>query len=540
MNTPNSGDSTRRLVVLAAVCMAALALPLAFSGGAVATPAIGRDLVSGPVAMNWITNAFMLAFGSLLMAAGTLADRFGRKRLFAYGVAGFTLSSLALGFAPSIVLVDLLRAAQGVAAAAALAGGTAALAQEFDGHARTRAFSALGTTFGIGLAFGPVLAGWLIAQFGWRAIFATGALAGALSLAFGVPRMRESRDPHASRLDWAGTVTFTAALTCFTCGVIEAPSRGWTSAFVIGLLAAFVVFALAFVVVESRVERPMLDMSLFRYPRFVGVQVLPIATCYCYIVLLVVLPLRFIGIDGHDELHAGGLMLTLSAPMLIVPFVAAMLTRWLSAGTISGLGLVIAAGGLHALRGALADGAGGADAHAVGAMLAIGIGAGLPWGLMDGLSVSVVPKSRAGMATGIFSTTRVAGEGVALAVVSAMLASLMQGHLYAVAPHAEPSAIAEAAARLATGDLAHAAARLPEVARTSLQAAYYAAFGRVLDGLTIITLLCAVVAFAFLSRVRVQDEPVGAQTQADGADTVGSASIENAVSQGVELAREDS
>lgn len=130
MPSPTSPDSTRRLLVLGAVCMAALALPLAFSGGAVATPAIGRDLGGSPAAIAWITNAFMLSFGSLLMAAGTLADRFGRRRLFAFGVAGFTLSSAALGFAPSILAVDLLRAAQGVAAAAALAGGTAALARD--------------------------------------------------------------------------------------------------------------------------------------------------------------------------------------------------------------------------------------------------------------------------------------------------------------------------------------------------------------------------------------------------------------------------
>ncbi|PRY04514.1 MFS transporter [Paraburkholderia sp. BL25I1N1] len=534
MDSTNSPNSTRRLVVLAAVCMAALALPLTFSGGAVATPSIGRDLGGGPVAMNWITNAFMLAFGSLLMAAGTLADRFGRKRVFACGVAGFTLTSLALGFAPSIVVVDLLRAAQGVAAAAALAGGTAALAQEFDGHARTRAFSALGTTFGIGLAFGPVLAGWLIAQFDWRAIFATGAVAGALSLGFGVPRMRESRDPHARQLDWVGTVTFTAALTCFTCGVIEAPSRSWSSAAVVGLLAASVAFAVAFIVVESRVARPMLDLSLFRYPRFVGVQVLPIATCYCYIVLLVVLPLRFIGVDGYDEVHAGWLMLALSAPMLVVPVVAATLTRWMSAGAISGIGLVIAAAGLYALAGALHTRAG---ASAIGPMLAIGIGAGMPWGLMDGLSVSVVPKSRAGMATGIFSTTRVAGEGVALAVVSALLAALAQGRLRAAIPHAEPAAIADAAARLATGDLAHAAARLPDVARATLQASYHAAFGSLLDGLTVVTLLCAIAAFAFLSRVRVQDAPFGAE--AGDAHVAPSTPTADVVPPVPELARDD-
>ncbi|WP_430494912.1 MFS transporter, partial [Burkholderia sp. BCCCDS18] len=115
MDHPFSGASDlsarRRAWVLAAVCMAAVALPLSFSGGAVATPAIGRDLHGGTVAMNWITNAFMLAFGSFLMAAGALADQFGRKRLFAIGVGGFTLMSVALAFAPSMLAVDLLRAA---------------------------------------------------------------------------------------------------------------------------------------------------------------------------------------------------------------------------------------------------------------------------------------------------------------------------------------------------------------------------------------------------------------------------------------------
>lgn len=461
-------SARRRGAILLAVCLAALALPLSFAGGAVATPAIGRDLAGGPVAMNWITNAFMLTFGSFLMAAGALADQFGRKRIFTIGVGGFTLFSAALGFAPTILAVDLLRAAQGVAAAAALSGGTAALAQEFDGHARTRAFSLLGTTFGIGLAFGPVLAGLLIERFGWRAIFMTGAVAGALSLWFGVPRMRESRDPNAAGLDWAGTAAFTGALSLFTFGVIQAPESGWASPLVVGLLAGAAVLAAGFVAIEARVARPMLDLSLFRYPRFVGVQVLPIATCYCYIVLLVVLPLRFIGIDGYRELDAGLLMMALSAPMLVVPLAAATLTRWLSAGVISGLGLLLAAAGLYWLSTALDHGAGRA---AIGPMLAIGIGAGMPWGLMDGLSISVVPKERAGMATGIFSTTRVAGEGIALATVSAILAALTQTHVRRAAALAEGAQahLAEAAARLAAGDLAHAAGALPGVARDVLQ-----------------------------------------------------------------------
>ncbi|NHL64912.1 MFS transporter [Burkholderia ambifaria] len=493
--SPDSASSARRRAwVLAAVCMAAVALPLSFSGGAVATPAIGRDLHGGPVTMNWITNAFMLAFGSFLMAAGALADQFGRKRVFAIGVGGFTLMSVALAFAPSMLALDLLRAAQGLAAAAALAGGTAALAQEFDGAARTRAFSLLGTTFGIGLAFGPVLAGGLIAHYGWRAIFVTGAAAGALSLAFGLPRMHESRDPHATGLDWPGTTAFTAALTLFTFGVIEAPARGWTHPLVVALLAGAALGACAFVAIETNVARPMLDLSLFRIPRFVGVQVLPVSTCCCYIVLLVVLPLRFIGIDGFSEIDAGWLMLAISAPMLVVPFVAATLTRRLSAGVISGLGLLLAAAGLVWLGVALRGGAGPA---AIAPMLAIGVGAGMPWGLMDGLSVSVVPKERAGMATGIFSTTRVAGEGIALAVVGAVLATLAHGDLRRMAPGTSGAPL-RAAARLATGDLAGAAAVLPGVDRAALLASYTHAFDRLLIGLEVVTVLCAGVVFAFL------------------------------------------
>lgn len=492
--TPRTGRDG--IVVLAAVCLAALILPLGFSGGAVATPAVGRDLGGSAVALNWITNAFMLTFGSSLMAAGTLADRYGRRRLFALGVAAFTGLSVLIGLAPSVFVVDLLRAFQGLAAAAALAGGAAALAQEFDGHARTRAFSALGTTFGLGLAFGPLLAGALIETFGWRSAFLSPAVVGALASIFGVPRMRESRDPAAARLDWRGMLAFTAMLTLFTFGVVQAPASGWSSPTVVGLLLASALMLVVFVAVETRIEHPMLDLSLFRYPRFVGVQMLPIATCFCYVVLLVLLPLRFIGVEGRSAIDAGLLMAALSVPMLIVPFLAALLTRWFSAGLLSGAGLMLAAFGLWFLgRVDPADGGGGA----IASMLTIGIGAGLPWGLMDGLSVSVVPKERAGMATGIFGTTRVAGEGIALAMVTAILSALAETHLRrADLPSTAP--LAEAAQRLAAGDVDAASRILPEVARAVLVRSYAASFHDLTWILVAVTVASAVAAVAFLRR----------------------------------------
>ncbi|MGO4716845.1 MFS transporter [Bradyrhizobium sp. 2TAF24] len=508
MTSHAPSSSGGHAAVLAAVCLAAIVLPMSFSGGAVATPAIGRDLGGSAAALTWITNAFMLTFGGSLMAAGTLADTFGRKRAFVAGVAAFTIISLLLACASSILLLDLLRAAQGLAAAATLAGGTAALAQDVEGHARTRAFSLLGTTFGLGLAFGPLLAGALIEAFGWRAVFLSTALVGAVALAFGARRMRDSRDPDARGLDWVGTISFTAMLSLFTWAVIEAPSRGWRDPLVAGLLMAALVLLVIFIVAARRVARPMLDLSLFRYPRFVGVQMLPVATCACYIVLLVLLPLRLIGIEGFREIDAGWLMVALSVPMLVVPSLAAALTRIAPAGLVSAVGLLVAAAGLVWLS---AIDPGGPVLHVIGPLLLIGCGAGLPWGLMDGLAISVVPTERAGMATGIFNTIRVAGEGIALAIAGAVLAGLSAQQLRAALPGSvASSAITTAAARLATGDLGHAAELLPPSVRPLLIASYATAFQTLLWVLAAVTVIAAVVVLACLRPPQVSADDRGA------------------------------
>jgi len=478
-----------RSLTLLAVCLAALAMPLSFTGPAVALSAIGRELGNDTVALSWVVNAFMLTFGSALMAAGTLADRYGRKRLFLSGVALFALSSLALAAAPTLAVLDCLRASQGLGAALALASGMAALAQVFDGEARLRAFSMIGTAFGIGLAFGPLLSGLLIRQFGWRSFFLAAALLMSVALAAGVRYMQESRDPAAARLDWRGASVFTAALSSLTWAMLRVPELGWRHPVVLALMAAALLLLVGFIAIELRSARPMLDLSLFRYPRFVGVQFLAAAPAYGFVVLLVLLPVRLIGIEGHSELETGRLMLGLSAPMLVVPMLAARLARRWSAGALSGLGLLIAAAGL----GWLAQlPLGGSGAPLLWPLLTIGVGIGLPWGLMDGMAVSVVPKERAGMAAGIFSTTRVAGEGIALAVVGAVLAMLIQlglGHANA------PSALA--ASRLAVGQLSVAAAELG-MAPQQLAHIYVYAFQSLLLMLSGVTVLTALMVFAFL------------------------------------------
>nr|WP_199699397.1 MFS transporter [Oleomonas cavernae] len=227
--------------------------------------------------------------------------------------------------------------------------GFAALAQEFEGRARTRAFSILGTGFGIGIAFGPIIGGALIGSLGWRAIFVAVAILSLGVLAVGVPRLRESRDPDAKRFDIWGVVAFTVTLTLLTLAIMQGPQSGWSSPLVLALIGGFVVMLGAFLAIERAQERPMLDVTLFTYPRFLAVQSLPVAVAYSFIVVLFVLPARLVGIEGMSAAEAGLLMLPLSAPIAIIPFLGALLTKWVPAGPLSGLGLIIGAVGLGLL-----------------------------------------------------------------------------------------------------------------------------------------------------------------------------------------------
>jgi MFS family permease len=485
-------------LALLAVCLAAAAMPMTFTGTAVALPAVTRALAGSPVAMAWATNAFMLTFGCALMVAGALADAYGRRRVFLTGTIGFAITSLALAVAPNILAFDLLRAGQGLAAAACYAGGSAALAQLFDGSARLRAFSLVGTSFGIGLSLGPVTSGAMIEIFGWRSIFLVVATFASLAFLLGRITLDESRDPASRGIDWRGALSFTAMLALLTTGMLLVPARGWQDGLVLGLLAAAALSLALFIRTERRVPRPMLDLSLFRYPRFVGVQLLAAAPAYGFVVLLVLLPLRFMGVERMSAATAGGLMIAMSAPLLVLPIAAGILTRWVRPATVCGAGLLVSAAGLLWLALTPIDAPVLAPALP---MVLIGVGIGLPWGLMDGLAVSVVPKERAGMATGIFSTVRVAGEGVALAMVGALLAMLVAGRFEAAGLAGNAQGVGQ---RLAGGDLHGALSMLPSTSPRLLVALYGEAFGWLLFLLAAVTATTALVVFLFLGREQAE------------------------------------
>ncbi|WP_162878245.1 MFS transporter [Trinickia diaoshuihuensis] len=258
----------------------------------------------------------------------------------------------------------------------------------------------------------------LISTWEWRALFLAIAAASLSILAVVFNNIEESRNPEARGVDLAGTVNFTAALAVIFVSIVQGPHFGWGSGMTIGLIAAGCLLLLLFVVVESRIRAPMLDLSLFGNARFLGVLLLPVVTGFSFIALLVYPPIWFIGVEGDDEFHAGLAILPLTAPMLIVPFLAGILSKRFSAASLCSTALAFAAVGVFGLSRVTAA---SAFVDVALPMLAIGIGNGVPWGLMDSLAMNAIPKERAGMAAGIFSTMRVTGEAIAIAIIGAAL-----------------------------------------------------------------------------------------------------------------------
>lgn len=499
--------------MLFAACLTAVLIPLCFTGPAVVLPSISAAMGGSAVELNWVVNAYILTYGSAMMAAGSLTDIYGRKRVWLIGLLIFVLSTVAIPFSSTVLQIDILRLVQGLGGAAAFAGAMSSLAQVFQGAERTRIFSVLGTTFGIGLAFGPLAAGLLVDSAGWKWTFHATALIGAAGWVLVCFSATESRDPANNGMDWPGALSFTAALTLFTYGILLAPENGWTSPVVLGSVAGAIVLFVLFYAIERRTDNPMLDLTLFKQLRFVGVQILAASPAFFFVVLIIMLPARFIGVDGLSALQTGQMMIALAAPLLIVPLMAAQLARQFTSGVLSAVGLMLVAAGLLWLGIVLDNGA----SHALMPMALIGIGIGLPWGLMDGMAVSVVEKERAGMATGIFNAVRVSADGIAIAIAGALLATFIQLGLLDVITHFTPQQIMEAASRAALGDLQNATNQLKGQSGL-LREEYASAFRHLLFILSAGSVLTAGAVFVTLGRVSADDHHTG---KADRAFIVG-------------------
>ncbi|WP_158896283.1 MFS transporter [Amycolatopsis anabasis] len=421
-------------------------IPITATGTSMAVPEIGREFGTGLSAAQWAVNAFFLTFATFMAPTGSLADRFGRRRLYSGGLAVFSISMLVAAIAPDIAVVIAARALAGAGGAAAITAGSALLAQSFPGPERTKVFGAYGTALGLGLAFGPMLAGVVVTSIGWRVFFVAAAVLLVPILAV-IRWLPNSTVDTSAPLDVAGASTFTLALFAVSFGLVEGPELGWAHPAVLGAFAGFVLLIITFGRIEAGKQRPLIDVSLLRQPRFLAICLMPMLFGFSFVALLVLLPQYFMAVGGLDAAEAGVLLTFLTAPTLVLPPVTSALVRKVSQRVILVSSLVVSAAGCAWLAAVSGVHAG----TLAGPLLTLGTGFGLTLAIIDGIAISVVEPNRAGMASGLFNTVRLGGELLAMAVLGAALAGLTRSGLAQYGDHA-----VAATSRLLQGDLAGA------------------------------------------------------------------------------------
>ena len=482
---------------LIVVCLASALLLFNVTAPNVALPAIAADLSAGFSAQQWVLSAYAMVLASLLLAGGALGDRYGRRRLFLLGLAGFGVGSLVCTLAPTTGLLIIGRLVQGVGAAMLFPSGLALIAAEFDGPARARAIGVWGASVSGAIALGPLLGGVLVQTVGWRAQFALAVALVLPTAAVGLRHLRESRDSSATRLDWLGAGLLTGAMVLLIVMIQRANAVGWLSPVTLGMSAGALVLFGLFVLVEFRSGAPLIAPALMRNPTFLGATLVAVVFAAAGFAPLVYLTLFLLRVHGSSPTLAG---------LEVAPFAAASLVvSLLAARVVARLGLRISLVGGLALCGVglalmldLAPESGGL--RLLPALLIFGIGAGIVNPTMTVAALSTVDAAHSGMASGINNTARQLGIAAGIAALGAVLeARLADGTGAQLTAGGVPGPQAGAAAQLAaSGDVAGAAASLGRDAG-ALVPAYTTSFTH---ALTVVFLVgIGVIAFGVLVAV---------------------------------------
>jgi EmrB/QacA subfamily drug resistance transporter len=402
---------------LGAVCVATFMLLIDITIVNVALPAIAKDLHSSFTDLQWVVDAYALSLASLLLTAGSLADLFGRKRIFLVGLGLFTASSLLCGLATSPNFLNVARALQGIGGAAMFATSLSLLAQAFTGRERGTAFGIWGATIGAAVAIGPLVGGVLVEHVSWQSIFLINLPIGIAAIFVALAKVGESSDPEHGGVDWAGLVTFSGGLFLLVFALVRGNAEGWTSGLILGFLAGAAVLLVLFVVVQSRREKPMLDLSLFRRPAFAGAAIVAFCLSAGMFALFLYITLYLQNTLGLSPLETGVRFL----PMTAVSFFAAPLAgklqgrvpmRWLF---FAGMGMV----GVGLLLMRAVDATSGWTALLAG-FIVTGAGIGTTNPSLATTAVGVVAPQRSGMASGINNTFRQVGIATGIAALGAL------------------------------------------------------------------------------------------------------------------------
>ncbi|HEY6891739.1 MAG TPA: DHA2 family efflux MFS transporter permease subunit, partial [Solirubrobacter sp.] len=421
-----------RWVALGVLCVSLLAIVIDNTIVNVALPTLARELDADLSQLQWVVDAYTLTFAGLLLLAGTLGDRFGRRRTLLAGLAVFGASSAAAASAGGVDALIAGRAVMGVGAALIMPATLSLLITVFaDARERALAVGLWAATAGLGVAIGPVAGGWLLDHFAWGSIFLVNVPLCVVAIAVGLRVVPESRDPAATRIDWLGAALSGVGLVALVWAIIEAPGKGWTSGPVLaaGTLAALTLTA--FVIQQRRAAAPLLDLRLFRDPRFTaaGGTITILFFALFGFLFLSTQYLQFV--LGFSPTAAGVRLLPYAGAMIVFATASAKLVAVFGTKRVATAGLLLFASGL-AIGATLAPD--GGYARLALAFVLMGAGMGLAGAPATEAIMTSLPPERANIGSAVNDTSRELGGALGVAIVGSIMSSLYSGALPAGVP----------------------------------------------------------------------------------------------------------
>jgi EmrB/QacA subfamily drug resistance transporter len=480
--------------VLAVLCLAVFVINLDTTLVNVTLPTLVRELDASTSQLQWIVDAYNLAFAALVLAAGSLSDRFGRKGALTTGLAVFGLGTAAGSLASTTDQLIAARGVMGIGAAIVFPNTLSILSNVFTDRAeRAKAIGVWGATTGMGVAFGPIVGGWLLEQFWWGSAFLAMAPVAAVAIVLVIMTVPSSRDPEAPRLDVAGLVLSTVALATLIYTIIEAPGRGWSNnATVAGFAAAAVLLAI-FVAWERRVAQPMLDVGLFTNLRFSAASGSVTVAFFALFGFVFMITMYFQFMHGYSPFSTGLRTLPVAISMGTASVVGVQLAVRFGNKAVVSTGLLMMAVAFVWISRSSAE---TPYIETVFQMLVTAGGMGLTSAPATEAIMGVVPKEKAGIGSAINDATRELGGTLGVAVIGSVFTSI---YVHTIATSQAAATLAPEVivrARESVGGALIAADGLASSDPAGAQALARAANQAFFDGFTIGCMVAAGVAFA--------------------------------------------